>query len=269
MNMNTDDFLIKPGQKVALNRIATDETPGLSKEEADEELAKLQKRFNDLQELLYAEKKHAVLVVLQAMDAAGKDTTIREVFGPLNAQGCHVFNFKAPSELERDHDFLWRVHRVVPPRGYIHVFNRSHYEDVIVVRVKKLVEEARWQARYEHINAFEKMLADEGVTIVKFYLHISKEFQRERLQRRLDMPEKRWKFNPGDLEDRARWDEFMAAFEDALEKCSAEHAPWYVIPAEKRWYRDVVITRVMVQTLEKLDMKFPKLTYDPAKIVIE
>lgn len=267
--MNLDDYLIASGEKPRLAHRATDVDGGYDKDQAKAALAKVIERFDQLQELLFAEHKHSVLVVLQAMDAAGKDSTIREVFGPLNAQGCHVFNFKAPNDVERDHDFLWRIHKVVPPRGYIHVFNRSHYEDVVVVRVKGLVEKARWQARYEHINAFEKMLADEGVTIVKFYLHISKEFQRERLQKRLDEPDKRWKFNPGDLEDRARWDEFMAAFDDALGRCSTPHAPWYVIPAEKRWYRDVIITQVMVRTLEQLDMKFPALTYDPAKIVIE
>lgn len=263
-----EKYLVKPGSTVDLSAISSDDDGGMDKAEGAERFEKESKRLTELQELMYAEGKHALLVILQAMDAAGKDSTLGAVFGPVNPQGCTVVSFKVPNELERRHDFLWRVHQQVPPRGYMTVFNRSHYEEVLIVRVKDLAPRHVWHKRYDHINDFEKMLHDEGTTIVKFYLHISKEYQRERLQRRLDLPEKHWKFNPEDLTERQRWDDYMRAYGDALSKCSTAHAPWYVIPAEKRWYRNLLVSRILVQTLEGLNMQYPKPTFDASKIVI-
>jgi PPK2 family polyphosphate:nucleotide phosphotransferase len=265
---NLDKYRVAPGARVDLDSIPTDDDGGLDKDKGLELFAKETARLAELQELMYAEGKHALLVVLQAMDAAGKDSTLGAVFGPVNPQGCNVVSFKVPNELERRHDYLWRVHQQVPPRGHMTVFNRSHYEEVLVVRVKGLAPRPVWHKRYRHINDFEQMLHEEGTTIVKFYLHISKEYQRKRLQRRLDMPEKHWKFNPEDLTERQRWDDYMRAYEDALSKCSTEHAPWYVVPAETRWYRNLLVARVLVRTLESLDMHYPKPTFDAAKIVI-
>jgi len=232
-------------------------------------LNKLPGQLDELQELMYAEGKHAVLVVLQAMDAGGKDSTIRSVFGRINPQGCRVWNFKAPSARELSHDYLWRVHHRAPGRGYIGVFNRSHYEDVLIVRVKNLVEEKRWKRRYEHINNLEKLLTDEGTVIRKFYLHISKDYQKKRFQRRLDRPDKHWKFNPADLKERAHWSDYRRAYEAVLERCSTEAAPWYVIPAEKRWYRNLLISTIMVETLESLKMEYPKPDFDASTISID
>jgi PPK2 family polyphosphate:nucleotide phosphotransferase len=179
-----------------------------------------------------------------------------------------VINFKAPTPEELEHDFLWRVHANAPRAGYLAVFNRSHYEDVLIARVKNLVPESRWRKRYDHINAFEELLHDEGTTILKFFLHISRDYQRQRLQRRLDKPDKLWKFDPGDLVERTRWDDYQQAYADALSRCSTRHAPWYVIPAEKRWYRNLLIARIIVDTLESLDMQYPEPGFDPSTIVV-
>ncbi len=221
-----------------------------------------------LQQRLYAENRRALLVVVQGMDGSGKDGVIRSVFRGLNPQGVTVTPFKQPSAEELDHDFLWRFHRVVPARGDIAIFNRSHYEDVGVVRVQKLVPKPVWSARYAHINMFEKMLAEGGVVILKFFLHVSRDEQRERLQARLDDPEKNWKFNPDDLEARARWSDYMEAYEDALERCNLESAPWFVIPADRKWYRNLVISQIMVRTLEGLKLQIPKPTMDLSKVRI-
>lgn len=264
-----DDYCVKPGDKVDLAKIKTDDDGGLSKKDAEEKFESLRQKLIDLHELMYAQGKLALLVVFQAMDTGGKDSTIRAIFSGVNPQGCIVTNFKAPSTLERSHDFLWRIHRAVPKRGDIGIFNRSHYEDVLIVRVKKLVEEKRWKARYEQINQFEELLHDEGVIVRKFYLHISKDYQKERLQKRLDNPKKHWKFDPADLVERARWDDYQKAYEDALSKCSTKHAPWYVIPAQTRWYRDLLVAQVLVDTLESLEMKYPTPTFDPSQIKIE
>lgn len=265
----TSSFLISPGAKVNLRKRSTDDDGGLSKQEAEAALAKACARLFELQALMYAERRHALLVVLQAMDTGGKDSTIRAIFTGMNPQGCRVTSFKAPHELERMHDFLWRVHQAVPPLGDIGIFNRSHYEDVLIVRVRKLVPEKRWKARYDHINAFEEMLHDEGVTIRKFFLHISKDYQKERLRRRLDDPEKHWKFNPDDLKERAHWDDYQEAYEEALSRCSTKHAPWYVIPAENRPFRNLLVARALVEALEALNMKYPKPMFDPADLRIE
>lgn len=214
-------------------------------------------RLHALQEMLYAQGKHSLLIVLQAMDAGGKDGAIEHVMGAFNPQGVHVTPFKVPTEEEAAHDFLWRIHKATPRRGMISIFNRSHYEDVLVVRVKNFVDEAVWRKRYDQINAFEQLLAENGTAIVKLFLYISKEEQKERLLERQNTPEKQWKFSPGDLEDRKLWDQYMAAFEDALTYCNTEYAPWYVIPANRKWYRNVAISDILIKTLEGLDMRYP------------
>ena len=214
-------------------------------------------RLNALQEMLYAQQRKSLLIVLQAMDAGGKDGTIKHVMGAFNPQGVQVSSFKVPTEEELAHDFLWRIHKAVPRRGMVGIFNRSHYEDVLVVRVKDLVPKDVWQERYEHINHFERLLADAGVTIVKFFLFISKEEQKERLLERQQTPDKQWKFSPSDVAERTRWDAYMAAFEDALTHCNTEHAPWYVIPANRKWYRNLVVSQILIETMEKMGLQYP------------
>jgi PPK2 family polyphosphate:nucleotide phosphotransferase len=218
---------------------------------------------------LYAENKRSLLVILQGIDAAGKDGTIRVVMSSVNPQSCQVVSFKAPSAEELDHDFLWRIHRAVPRHGDIGIFNRSQYEDVLVVRVHQLAPEAEWRSRYDRINEFEQLLVDGRVTILKFFLHISKGEQRERLQKRLDDRGKRWKFNLGDLDERKLWDDYQKAYEDVLTKCSTKHAPWHIVPADRKWYRNLVVSQTIRDTLEQLDPKFPPS--DPAldDVVIE
>lgn len=261
---------VKPGQKINLAGIDPEDSGRFkNKQEARQRLAETTRRLAELQNVLYAEGKHALLIIFQAMDAGGKDGAIRKILSGINPQGVQVTSFKKPTEEELAHDFLWRIHRVAPRRGMIGVFNRSHYEDVLVVRVHKLVPEEVWQARYEHINHFEQLLADSGVTILKFYLHISKEEQRERLQERLEQPEKRWKFNPEDLKERALWKDYMRAFEEALARCSTEAAPWYIVPANKKWYRDVAISETILETLEGLKMKYPEPAAGLNSIVVE
>ncbi|RMF82793.1 MAG: polyphosphate kinase 2 family protein [Planctomycetota bacterium] len=267
--MNSSHYQVRPGKRLLLSEIPTHDDGGYDKQTAREEFRKLHKRLVDLEELLYADGRHAVLVVLQGMDTSGKDSTIRAVFGGVGPTGVRVASFKQPTTVERSHDFLWRVHAKTPARGNLTIFNRSHYEDVLIVRVENLVPEKQWKRRYDHINAFEKLLADEGAVIVKFFLHISKDYQKQRLQRRLNNPRKHWKFDAGDLPVRARWDDYMKAYEEALRRCSTPHAPWYVVPAERRWFRNLLITRVLVDTLESLDMKYPEPTFDPSKIKID
>jgi PPK2 family polyphosphate:nucleotide phosphotransferase len=245
-----------------------DFTEGYEKETAQSELEVLQTRLAELQERLYAEGQQSLLLVLQAMDTGGKDGTIKNVFRQTNPQGIRVTSFKAPSELELAHDFLWRIHQQVPPKGYIGVFNRSHYEDVLVVRVNNLVPKPVWEARYDRINHFEAHLNASGVTILKVYLHISKAEQKERLQARLDDPTKHWKFSLGDLPVRQQWDDYMQAYEAALTRCNSKAAPWWIIPANKKWYRNLAVTRLMVQTLEKMNPQFPTQTADLAGVTI-
>jgi PPK2 family polyphosphate:nucleotide phosphotransferase len=238
---------------------------GDAKEDTEKNIA----RLAELQEVLYAEGKHALLIILQAMDAGGKDGTIEHVMSGVNPQGCRVTSFKVPTPEELSHDFLWRIHHHVPPRGYIGIFNRSHYEDVLVVRVHKLVPERIWRDRYAHINNFEKLLADSGVTILKFFLHISKDEQRERLQERLEDKSKNWKFNPGDLKERDRWNDYIAAYEDTINECNTPWAPWHIVPANKKWYRNLVISERLVAALESLDMKNPPAPEGIEGMVIE
>ncbi|MCC7145765.1 MAG: polyphosphate kinase 2 family protein [Phycisphaeraceae bacterium] len=267
--IDVSSYCVKPGSVVNLNKMPTCQGGGLNKVSARKKLLLLLKRIDQLQELMYAEGKHALLVVLQGMDAAGKDSTIRNVFGPVNPQGCGVVSFKAPTGEELGHDFLWRVHARTPARGMITVFNRSHYEDVLIARVKKLAPLTQIRKRYAHINAFEKLLHDEGTVMVKFFLHISKDYQKARLQRRLDRVEKQWKFNPQDLAERQRWPQYQKAMELVLRQCATDVAPWYVVPAEKRWFRDLLVAQVLVQTLEGMKMRYPRLGFDPGKMVIE
>jgi len=262
-------FLVEPGAKVKLARWDPEDTAGWrDKAAAEKALADNTARLAELQYRLYAEDKRALLVVLQAMDAAGKDGTVRHVFGGVNPQGCRVTSFKAPTPAELAHDFLWRIHKAVPGRGEIGVFNRSHYEDVLIVRVKKLVPKPVWQDRYEQINAFERALAHSGVTILKFFLHISADEQRERLEARLRDPRKNWKFNPADLDARKLWPEYMKAYEEALSRCSTAWAPWFVIPANKKWFCHVAVSQIIVETLESFDMHWPKPSFNPRKIRI-
>ena len=223
-------------------------------------------RLTDLQARLYAESKRSLLVVLQGRDTCGKDGTIRRVFDAVNPQGCVVSSFKKPSELELSHDYLWRIHHAVPARGTIGIFNRSHYEDVLVVRVRELVPRAVWSKRYAQINDFERMLTENGVTILKFFLHISREEQKERLLARLEDPSKQWKFNEGDLGERALWDSYTAAYRDALRKCSTPWAPWLIVPADKKKVRDYLVAQAVVDTLTRMAPRYPEVEGDLEKL---
>ncbi|MCA9911196.1 MAG: polyphosphate kinase 2 family protein, partial [Anaerolineae bacterium] len=228
----------------------------------------LRERLIELQYRLYAEGRRKLLVVLQAMDAGGKDGTIKKVFDSVNPQGVQVTSFKVPTAEELAHDYLWRIHKAVPGRGFIGIFNRSHYEDVLVVRVNELVSQDVWVKRYDQINAFERLLADNGVTILKFYLHISKDEQKERFQERLDNPEKHWKFSVGDLSVRERWDDYMQAYEDAITLCNTPYAPWHIVPANRKWYRDLAVTRTIVNAMEQMGLDYPENKDDLSGVVI-
>ena len=261
---------ITPGETVDLSKITTQgKELHSNRSQAEAEMKKHRKRMMQLQPKLYSEQKQKLLVVFQALDAGGKDGTTRKVFQGVNPQGVHVISFKAPSKRELAHDFLWRVHQAVPPQGMIHVFNRSHYEDLLVVRVDNLAPIDVWEKRFEQINQFEKYLTETGTKILKFYLHISKEEQKERFQSRLDEPEKHWKFSLGDLEKRKQWDQYRIAFNDVLTRCSTEHAPWYVIPADQKWYRNWAVSKIICETLEAMDPQYPMAHADLEAVVIE
>ncbi|MCD4672875.1 MAG: polyphosphate kinase 2 family protein [Anaerolineaceae bacterium] len=264
-------YRVQPDKKFKMEDISPDDKSGFdsTKEEAKIKLLELNEELETLQELLYAEGKHKLLVVLQGMDAAGKDGTIRHVFEGVNPQGVSVTGFKVPTDEELAHDYLWRIHKATPRRGQIMIFNRSHYEDVLVVRVKNLVPPEVWKKRYAQINAFERLLTEEGTTILKFFLHISPEEQKERFQARLDDPSKHWKFNTGDLKDRALWGKYQKAYQDVLNRTSTKWAPWYVIPANRKWYRNLTIACIMIDTLKNLKMKYPKNKEDLSGIVIK
>ena len=218
---------------------------------------------------LYAENRRSVLLVLQGMDTAGKDGTIRTVMTGVNPQSCQIVPFKQPSTEELDHDFLWRIHKAVPRRGNIGIFNRSHYEDVLVVRVHNLVPESQWQRRYDRINDFEQMLTESGIKIVKCFLHISKEEQRERLQARLDNPNKRWKFSRGDIAERKLWNDYQRAYEDALTLCNTSHAPWHIVPSDRKWNRNLTVSEILKHTLEQMDPQFPACEEGLDELVVE
>ncbi|HEX8658117.1 MAG TPA: polyphosphate kinase 2 family protein [Hymenobacter sp.] len=239
------------------------------RESAQPRLQALRRRLSELQELLYAEHQRSLLIVFQAMDTGGKDGAMENLFTGVNPAGVHVATFKAPSAEERSHDFLWRIHAQTPKWGHIGVFNRSHYEDVLITRVHGLIDEPTWKQRYDDINNFEALLTHNGTRILKFFLHISKEEQAERLQARLDDPAKNWKFDPNDLKERAHWDDYQQAYEDAVRHCSPDHAPWFVIPANHKWARDLAITEIVVAALEDMNPQPPKVSFDPKKQVIE
>jgi PPK2 family polyphosphate:nucleotide phosphotransferase len=262
---------VKPGEKIDLAEVDAGATPGAKKgkEEALKRFAPLSARLEVLQEQLWAEHERKVLIVLQGMDTSGKDGTIRHVFQGVNPMGVKVAAFKAPTEEERGHDFLWRVHPKVPGAGEMAIFNRSHYEDVLVARVHSLVPKEVWKRRYDQINDFERLLAENGTLILKFFLHISPEEKKERLQDRLDDPEKRWKFRLGDLEDRKCWGDYRKAYEAVLARTSQDHAPWYVVPADKKWYRNLVVATVLVEALERLKLASPQPAEDLSGVVIE
>jgi len=256
--VSVENYHVRPGQEFRLDDWDPDDTGNIaSKKDGKDLLKEDRKRIAASQERLFAEAGQSLLIILQATDTGGKDGTIKHVFRNVNLQGCRVRNFRVPNDIERGHDFLWRYHQHTPRNGFIVIFNRSHYEDVLAVRVKNLVDGSVWSARYGQINDFERMLAAHGTRILKFYLHISREEQKERLQARLDDPDKHWKFSTGDLAERARWDAYQEAFHDAIAKCSTDHAPWYVVPANKKWFRNVLIARIVADTLEDMNPRFP------------
>jgi len=261
-------YQVKPGQRVRLSKRPCDEDGGMDKEEGRERLQALLDPLAEWQRRLYAEQRQALLVVLQAMDAGGKDGVIRRVFSAFNPQGCRVTSFKVPTSVELAHDFLWRVHQAVPAHGEIGVFNRSHYEDVLVVRVHGMVPRAVWKKRYRQINDFERMLVENGTTLLKFYLHISREEQRRRLEERLKDPTKHWKADPADAREREHWDEYREAYEEAIERCSTAWAPWYVIPADRKWYRDLVVAEILLEALRRMNPRYPPPRTDLSNLVI-
>ncbi len=266
---NYPHYRVEPGTRISLRDVDPNESEHYErKKDVKEELQRQRKRIEDLQARLYAERKQGLLIVLQALDTGGKDGTIRGVFQGVNPQGCQVWSFKAPSAEELEHDFLWRYHQKTPPRGMITIFNRSHYEEVLVVRVKGLMPEEVWRRRYQMINEFEHTLTLNNTAIIKFYLHISKDEQKRRLESRLADPDKHWKFSSNDLKERAFWDDYQAAFEDAISNCSTDYAPWYVVPANNKWYRNLVIARTIADTLEAMDPQFPEAEAGLDRIII-
>lgn len=265
----SESLRVPVGARVRLDGRDPDDRLGWSREDAAEELEKDRARLAQLHQLLWAENKHAVLVVLQGMDTSGKDGVIRHVMAGVDPQGCKVTAFKRPSAEEADHAYLWRIVKALPARGDIGIFNRSHYEDVLIARVRGLVPEPEWRARYDQINVFEKLLVDNRTTILKFFLHISKKEQKKRLQDRLDDPTKNWKFSMQDLEERKLWDRYIEAYEEALSRCSTSHAPWYIIPADRKWVRNRAISSILVETMENMGLEWPKPAFDPKSVVIE
>ena len=266
-----EKYLVTPGSKVDLGNIDAADRHLFDdggKEESAKAFDILQDELQYLQKILYAQNKHRILVVMQAMDTGGKDGCIKHVFSRIDPQGIQVRSFKKPNAEELARDFLCSVHEKVPSNGQLVIFNRSHYEDIIAVKVKRLFPEKVWKQRFGHVMDFERMLAEEGTTIVKIYLHISKDEQKQRLESRLVNPEKHWKFNPDDLKDRALWRDFMETYEEVLSKTSTEHAPWYVVPANRKWYRNLVVARIMVDTMKRLNMTFPEITWNPAEMVV-
>jgi PPK2 family polyphosphate:nucleotide phosphotransferase len=253
---------------IRLSKFNADFHDGLEKEKAREKTAEFCKRIGQLQELLYANSSHALLIVLQGMDTSGKDGATHNVLRDVSPSGVEIANFRAPSSEELSHDFLWRVHKAIPRYGNIGVFNRSHYEDVIIVRVMNLTPRSLWRRRYDQINAFEKYLVENKIVLLKFFLHISKDEQAERLQARIDDPRKNWKFKPDDLKSRAKWAQFMKAYEDAINYCSTSYAPWHIVPANRKWFRDYVIAKTVIRALEGLNMGWPKSDTDLKKIKI-
>ena len=263
-------YLVEPGKKINLSKWPTDDTGSFNgKKDAKPHIKKNIKRRVELQDLLYASNKHSLLIVLQAIDAGGKDGAIEHVFSGVNPQGCLVTSFKQPSHLELSHDYMWRYHMACPQRGMIGIFNRSHYESVLVERVHKIVSKDVWSKRYDQINDFERMLASEKTVILKFFLHISKGEQKRRLEARLDDKTKNWKFSSADLAERKLWNDYMEAFEDSIGRCSTDYAPWFIVPADHKWYRNWVLSDTIVRTLSNLDMKYPKPEEDLSGIKVD
>ncbi len=260
-------FKVTPGKRLRLKDIDPDfKDQHESHKQAEVEIAHYQQRLRTLQELLYAERRQSVLICLQAMDTGGKDGTINHVLGAMNPLGCRVVSFKQPMSEDLAHDFLWRIHKAVPARGEVAIFNRSHYEDVLIVRVHKIVPKDVWSSRYDRINEFEKGLVEAKTHILKFYLHISKEEQLSRFKERLNDPAKQWKISESDYEERKFWDDYMAAYEDALSRCSTDDAPWFVIPANHKWFRNLAVARIVVEYLDQMDMRFPPPSVDLKRI---
>lgn len=269
--MKINKYLVKPGSTVSLSKLSTKDTSGIkSKEDAKELLDKNVEKMIELQDKLYASDKYSMLLIFQAMDAAGKDSTIKHVMSGLNPQGTQVFSFKQPSKEELDHGFLWRIQKAVPERGRIGIFNRSHYEEVLVVKVhdllkyqqlpSELIDAKIWQKRYEQINDFEKYLSENGTVVLKFFLHVSKEEQKERFLARIDDKTKNWKFSAADVEERKYWDDYQSAYEDAISATSKKHSPWYIIPSDKKWFARLLVSEIIVETLKSLDLQYPKLS---------
>lgn len=252
-------LLVPVDKKIKLKKFDPADTFGYDDDQKTQaKLEKTIKRLDELQALLYAEKKRALLIVLQGMDAAGKDGTIRHVMSGVNPQGCSVTSFKVPNSEELAHDFLWRIHKAIPEKGMIGIFNRSHYEDVLAVRVHKLVPKEIWKARYDEINRFERNLTENDVKILKFFLHISREEQEKRFQERLHDPRKKWKYSKADARERKRWDDYVDAYEAVLSRCSTEYAPWFLIPSDHKWFRNLAVSQIIVETLEEFAMHYPK-----------
>jgi PPK2 family polyphosphate:nucleotide phosphotransferase len=264
-----DRLRVNPNDRVSLPKLDPSDSLGWSKTAGERATTRLLERMADAQDRLWAEQKHAVMVVLQGIDASGKDGIIKKVMTAFNPQGCTVSSFKVPSAEEAAHDYLWRVHKRVPGKGEIGIFNRSHYEDVLVVRVHDLVPREVWSRRYGEIRDFEKMLTESGTTIVKLFLHIDRDEQRQRFQERYDDPKKRWKFSLGDLEERKRWDDYTAAYEDALSKTSTEESPWYVVPANRNWFRNLAVASILADTLDEMKPAYPPEPDLPSDLVIE
>lgn len=264
-------YLIKPDQNNHLAKVSSEPWHDLpeSKSEAREELTRLHERLSDLQQRFFVDRRKKLLIVLQGMDTSGKNGTIRHVFRGVNPQGVHVASFDRPSSRELAHDFLWRVHKRAPSNGEIMIFDRSHYEDVLAVRVNQLKPETIWRKRYRHIRDFEQMLCDEGTIILKFFLHIDRETQKKRLQERLDVPAKNWKFDQSDLVARSKWDDYIKAYEEVFAETAQPNAPWYIIPANKKWARNLLAARIIVACLEDMHLSYPAVDYDPAQIVID
>jgi PPK2 family polyphosphate:nucleotide phosphotransferase len=265
-----EKLIVEPGKAAGLKARQTDDHLGLEgKAQGRQQLAKLIEELSRLHNRLYAEATRSLLLILQGVDASGKDGTIRSVLSGVNPQGCRIVSFKEPTGSELAHDYLWRVHNACPERGEIGIFNRSHYEDVVAVRVRGLAPEEVWKRRPHHIRQFERLLVDEGTTVVKVFLHVSRDEQLERLRERLANPEKAWKFRRSDLEDRGRWDDFHRAYEDVIGETSTEWAPWYVVPGDHNWVRNVAVARILVQALRKIDPQLPQLPEDAVGLTIE
>ena len=270
MAIDESRFRVRPGARIKLSDYDPAETKLMpDRKEAQKEIENDIERLDELQERLYAEHKRALLIVLQGMDTSGKDGTIKHVMSGVNPQTCTVTSFKVPAGEELDHDFLWRIERAMPRKGYIGVFNRSQYEDVLVVRVHKLVPMEVWKGRYDQINRFEELKTELEISILKFFLHISKNEQKKRLEERLASPGKNWKFSMADVKERELWDDYQAAYEDALNKCSTKWAPWYIIPADHKWYRNWMVARIIVEKLESLNLKYPPPKEDLSKIRVK